>query len=122
MDWVIRRQETNGEKVVVYNFSLPNCPSFEEYVIAISKQLKIRAFTPSVPFSALLSVAWLIGSIADILKIKHPFDLVRVRKLNRSNRIKPAYLIDSGYEFQYDLDEALSDWMQQTPADWGIKS
>lgn len=118
MWWVLNRQSTSGEHVSLFNMSMNPGPSIEEYVNAVCKMAGVQRFIPSVPYGLLLTVAYLIDSIARPLGIKHPFSPVRIRKLVRSNNILPNYLVENGYEYRYTLETALADWRESCPEEW----
>lgn len=118
MWWVLQDQKRNGEVVSLFNMSMNPGPSIGEYVKAVCKTQGIKRFIPTVPFSALMGIAYVIDALARPLGIKHPFSPVRIRKLVRSNNIIPTYLIEHGYQFQYSLDSAFSDWKKSCPEEW----
>ena len=119
MVYVLDRQEKKGEHIALYNFSLENPPSFEEYVNEVKAIAGISRGVFNMPYQLLLIVAYMIDIIARPLGIKHPFSPVRIRKLVRPNHILPAYLKKNNYPFEYDLRAALEDWKKDAPQDWG---
>jgi hypothetical protein len=54
-----------------------------------------QRFVPGEPYRLLMTVTYLIDSIARPLGIKHPFSPVRIRKLVRSNNILRNYLVEN---------------------------
>ncbi|MBT8587062.1 NAD(P)-dependent oxidoreductase [Polynucleobacter paneuropaeus] len=118
MWWVLQEQKKNGETVSLFNMSMNPGPSIGEYVKAVCKTQGIKRFFPTVPYKALMGVAYLIDALARPLSIKHPFSPVRIRKLVRSNNIIPTYLVEHGYQFQYSLDSAFTDWKKSCPEEW----
>lgn len=118
MWWVMEEQKKNGETVSLFNMSMNPGPSIGEYVKAICKTQGIKRYVPTVPYKALIGIAYVIDAIAKPLGIKHPFSPVRIRKLVRSNNILPTYLVDHGYQFQHTLDSAFSDWKKSCPEEW----
>jgi hypothetical protein len=118
MWWVLNRQTTSGEHVSLFNMSMSPGPSIEEYVNVVCKVAGVQRFVPGVPYRLLLTVAYLIDSIARPLGIKHPFSPVRIRKLVRSNNILPNYLVENGYEYRYTLESALTDWRESCLEEW----
>ena len=118
MWWVFQEQKKNGETVSLFNMTMNPGPSISEYVKAVCKTQGITRFVPSVPYKALMCVAYCIDAIAKPLGIKHPFSPVRIRKLVRSNNILPTYLLEHGYQFQYSLDRAFADWKKSCPEEW----
>ena len=118
MLWVLQKQETSGENVSLFNGSMNPGPSIEEYVLAVCRIAGIRRYVPNIPYSALLSTAYLIDALAKPFGIEHPFSPVRIRKLVRSNNILPNYLLAQGYPFKYSLEGAMDDWRKSCPAEW----
>jgi len=116
--WVMQEQKKNGETVSLFNMSMNPGPSIGEYVKAVCKTQGIKPYVLSVPYKALIGVAYAIDALAKPLGIKHPFSPVRIRKLVRSNNIIPTYLVEHGYQFQYSLDSAFSDWKKSCPEEW----
>jgi nucleoside-diphosphate-sugar epimerase len=118
MWWVLQEQKKNSETVSLFNMSMNPGPSIGEYVKAVCKTQGIKRYVPTLPYKALIAVAYVIDALARPLGIKHPFSPVRIRKLVRSNNIIPTYLVDHGYQFWYSLDSAFSDWKKSCPEEW----
>jgi nucleoside-diphosphate-sugar epimerase len=118
MWWVLQEQNKNGEKVSLFNMSMNPCPCIGHYVKAVCRTQGIKRFVPTVPYRALIGVAYVIDALARPLGIKHPFSPVRIRKLVCSNDIIPTYLVKHGYQFQYSLDNAFADWKKSYPEEW----
>jgi len=118
MWWVLQEQKKNGETVSLFNMTMNPGPSIGEYVNAVCKTKGITRFVPTVPYKALMCIAYCIDAVAKPLGIKHPFSPVRIRKLVRSNNILPTYLLEHGYQFQYSLDSAFADWKKSCPEEW----
>ena len=51
-----------------------------------------------------------ISFITKNLKSSSNFSYVRLKKLFRSNSIKPNFLLDMKYPFKYDLSTSMEDW------------
>lgn len=118
MWWVLQEQVKNGETVSLFNMTMCPSPSIGEYVKAICKTQGITRFVPTVPYKALMCIAYCIDAVAKPLGIKHPFSPVRLQKLVRSNNILPTYLLEHGYQYQYSLDAAFADWRKDCPEEW----
>ena len=118
MWWVLQEQKKNGETVSLFNMTMNPGPSIGEYVKAVCKTQRITRFIPTVPYKALMCVAYFIDAIGKPLGVKHPFSPVRIRKLVRSNNVLPTYLLEHGYQFQYSLDSAFADWKKSCPEEW----
>lgn len=118
MWWVLQEQKKNGETASLFNMSMNPGPSIGEYVKAVCMTQGIKCYVLTVPYRALIGVAYVIDALARPLGIKHPFSPVRIRKLVRSNSIVPTYLVDHGYQFQYSLESAFADWKKSCPEEW----
>jgi GlcNAc-P-P-Und epimerase len=116
--WVLDTQSDKKGGVILFNMSMNPGPSIQEYVEAIFKVIDKRFWIPSLPYRLLLFVSYVISACADILRLKHPFDPIRIKKLVRSNHILPNYLVSSGYKFIYTLEEAFEDWKYECPNEW----
>lgn len=118
MWWVLQRQKERGAHFSLFNMSMNPGPSILEYVEAVCKVAGVRRTVPSIPYPLLLTAAYGIDLIARPLGIKHPFSPVRIRKLVRSNNIRPGFLVEQGYPYQYSLELALADWKTDCPEEW----
>ena len=118
MWWVLQEQKKNGETVSLFNMSMNPGPSIGEYVKTVCKTQGIKRHVPTVPYKALMAIAYVIDILAKPYGIKHPFSPVRIRKLVRSNNVIPTYLVEHGYQFQYSLDSAFADWKKDCPEEW----
>lgn len=116
--WVDQWMSANDQNSVLYNFSLPEPPTLEEYVKTILKVAGMRRWVPSLPYSAILAVSYGLESIATILRIKQPAHPDRIRKLKVDNMIIPQFLIDKEYPFHFNLEECLEDWKKDVPSEW----
>jgi nucleoside-diphosphate-sugar epimerase len=117
--WAVKKQEDDSESYILFNMSMNPGPSIEEYVTTICKVAKIKRFIPDIPYQAILAIAYIIDFFAKPLGISHPFSPTRIRKLVRSNNIKPNHLIENEYQYRYSLESALSDWKESYPQEWG---
>lgn len=117
--WVHQLQLQQDKGVLLFNGSMNPGPSISEYVAAVCKVAGVKRFVPNVPYFVLLSVAHAIDLVARPMGIKHPFSPVRIRKLVRSNNIRPDFLVGAGYVYLYDLEAAMRDWKQDCPEEWG---
>jgi nucleoside-diphosphate-sugar epimerase len=118
MMWVLNSKKSKASGVSLFNMSMNPGPSIEEYVDSIARTAGMKVWIPNVPSALLFTIAYSIEFIAKPIGIKHPFSPVRIRKLIRSNNILPSYLVENGYDFEYSLDEAFSDWKRECPDDW----
>lgn len=118
MWWVLQQQEKTGEHVSLFNMSMNPGPSIKDYVDVVCRVAGIKRMVPAVPYSLLLIAAYVIDVIAKPLGISHPFSPVRIRKLVRSNNIRPGYLLESGYPYLFSLESAFLDWKKSCPEEW----
>ena len=93
-------------------------PTLEDYVNAIMKINSSKKYIFNIPKSLLLIISYFISFILKPFSINHPFDPLRIKKLDRPNNITPSFLINNGYTFKYSLTEALEDWKKSNPKEW----
>lgn len=117
MLWALARLPTQGG-TILYNFTMPQPPTVEEYVDTVCKVAGVSRWVPSVPYTLLLAMAYCIEAIARPLGIKQPISPVRIRKLVKSNNIEPGVLLREGYQYQYTLESAMADWRKDRPDEW----
>jgi nucleoside-diphosphate-sugar epimerase len=118
MWWVLELQLSSSKNYSLFNMTMNPAPSVQEYVAGVCGVAGANRATITVPYSVLLIVSYVIDGAAKFFRFSHPFSPVRIRKLVRSNSIKPLFLIENGYSFKYSLKEALADWRIQCPNDW----
>lgn len=116
--WVLQRQKERGEHFSLFNMTMNPGPSIEEYVQAVCRVANVERKIPAVPYPLLLVVAHSINLIAQPLGIKHPFSPVRIKKLVRSNDIRPTFLVENAYPYRYTLESAFADWKLSCPQEW----
>lgn len=118
VQFVLDYQAQTGEPFVLLNFSADPPPSMEKYVESISRVVGIQRQPISLPRWLLMAASHFIHTIARPLRIKQPFNPIRVRKLFRSTNIDPKGLRRLGYKYQFTLDQAFEDWMSDSPSDF----
>jgi len=118
LTWVMDWQNRMGKDVSLFNFSMDPAPTVEEYVNTIFCVAKVQHFIPSVPYVLLLGASYPIEALSRPLGLHQPISPVRIRKLVRSNNIDPRFLREQGYPYQYTLERALADWLQDRPEEW----
>lgn len=117
MFWVLDGIPAKGG-TVLYNFTMQQAPTVEEYVNAVCRVSEIQRWVPSIPYSAILLAAYAIDFLTKPFGINQPVSPVRIKKLVRSNNIEPAVLRQRGYEYQYTLETAMIDWRRDSPEEW----
>lgn len=114
MNW----QNEHNESVVTFNFTMDPAPSVKEYAEAMTKVADIKRTVLNVPFKPLLIASYFIGALTSALGRKSSISPITVRKVVRSNNIEPKILKELGYQYQYTLEEGLSDWQKERPTEW----
>lgn len=117
MVWAFGKLPEQGG-IFLYNFTMKQTPTVEEYVDTVCKVAGVSRWVPSVPYAVLLGMSYCIEAIARPLGIKQPISPVRIRKLVKSNNIEPMVLRVEGYDFQYTLESAMADWHKDRPDEW----
>ncbi|SEH08559.1 NAD-dependent epimerase/dehydratase family protein [Candidatus Venteria ishoeyi] len=115
--WALERTPVKGG-VFLYNFSMQHPPTVEEYVKTTCKVAGIKRFVATMPYPFLLAISHLIEAVASFLSVKQPISPVRIRKLVRSNNIKPEILRQLNYQYLYSLESAMRDWKKERPDEW----
>jgi nucleoside-diphosphate-sugar epimerase len=116
--WMMERQEERGEGMTLFNFTMDPAPTVEEYVQTVCRVAGVRRFVAGVPHLLLLGASYAIEAVSRPLGIHQPISPVRIRKLVRSNNIVPGFLRAAGYQYQYTLEQALTDWRRERLQDW----
>lgn len=119
MWWMHELQKNRPAGIRTANMTMNPGPSMKEYVLAVKEVSGKNAFVPSIPPWLLMSVARIIQTVTGIFGIKTSVNVVRVRKLIRSNNILPKVLETEGYSYKFSLKEAFRDWKKSLPAEWG---
>ncbi len=118
--WVNKKQTINElDKKVLFNSTMWPNPTIQEYVKTICKVSDINRFIPTFPYALLLSMGYIFEFFFKLIGKSNLFSPVRLRKLVRSNLIKPSFLISKNYEFQFSLEKALEDWKKEDKNTWG---
>ena len=116
--WVMETKLNKDKRFILFNMSMNPSPSIQEYVEAISNVANKNFFVPSFPKIILFACAYTIEFFAKPFRLNHPFSIVRIRKLIKSNNILPTYLIKNSYQYKYSLIEAFKDWKKDCPDEW----
>tara|TARA_B100001057_G_C22748732_1_gene910844 strand:+ start:85 stop:1110 length:1026 start_codon:yes stop_codon:yes gene_type:complete len=117
--WVNDKQNKNElKKNILFNATTWPNPTIQAYVKTTCKVSNINRFIPSVPYPFLLSVGYIFEYLFKIVGKKNLFSPVRLRKLVRSNLIKPSFLIKNNYKFRYSLETAFEEWKKEDKETW----
>jgi hypothetical protein len=107
-----------GIDELLINFTMDPPPTMEVLVRAILRAIGKTRKPLSVPPTLLLGLTYPLYVVERIFGIKLPINVVRVRKLVRSNNVWPEQLKSLGYVYSYTLESALLDWKQDLPQDF----
>tara|TARA_B100001093_G_scaffold87028_1_gene78878 strand:- start:312 stop:1289 length:978 start_codon:yes stop_codon:yes gene_type:complete len=117
--WVNDKQNKNElEKNVLFNATMWPNPTIQEYVKITCKVSNISRLIPTVPYTFLLLLGYIFEYFFKLIGKNNLFSPVRLRKLVRSNLIKPSFLIKNEYKFRYSLETAFEDWKKEDKETW----
>ena len=122
LQFAIEYQEQTGEPILLWNVSMDPPPTLEDFVNAICSATQYRLPRWSVPRNLLVAASYPVAGIAQLFGIHTSVNPVRMRKLSQSTFIEPKRLRDAGYHFRYTLEQAMTDWKQDAPEDFDLKS
>jgi len=113
----IRRQEG---RLIIYNYAERECLSLRGMVKTIAAALpggrSVRIIR--LPMGLLVTAAYGFQLLSRLLGKTSPIHPVRVRKVAFPTNLKPQYLIETGFEFEYPLETALEHWKKVAPDDF----
>lgn len=116
--WARMNLDSKLEGSILFNATMPVAPTLEEYVASIQSVSGQRYWLPSVPKSFLFCLAVISQVILGIFGKSAILNVVRVKKLVRSNDIVPEILLKYGYNFTFNLSDAFLDWKREHSSDW----
>ncbi len=116
--WMHELQASREPGLATVNMTMNPGPSMQEYVEAIERVHGRKAFVPSIPVWGLIGAARVAQTVFGSFGMLKSVNVVRVRKLVRSNNILPARLAAEGYPYAYTLESALEDWKTSLPVEW----
>ena len=116
--WSINFQSASDKNYILFNMSMYPMPTIEEYANTIQLVLNKKSLIINIPFNLLLISSYIINPLINFFQPEHPFKPTRIKKLIKSNNIKPDFLLKNGYKFKYSLDTAMRDWKKDAPSDW----
>ena len=91
-----------GDSFILYNFCFPESPSVQQIAFSLSQsQRKRYPFTLNLENLTRIT-SMLGGQIAALGQ--------RIEKLTNSTHIHPGWLLNNGFEWEFDLDESLNHW------------
>jgi nucleoside-diphosphate-sugar epimerase len=106
------------EKIITYNYAENPIENLKGMSKIIKKRFSYQKPIFSIPINLLVVAAFFIGNIFKILGKKTSIHPVRVKKAGFPTNIKPKYLIDNGFHFNYPFEKSLIHWEQNSPNDF----
>ena len=117
--WVHEKQIKNTfPKIILFNATMWPNPSIFDYVNNVKSVANIKRYAPNVPYSVLMCFGFVFDLFFKIVGKPNPFSPVRLRKLVRTNLVKPSFLLKNRYKSLYTLGSALEDWKKEDPEVW----
>ena len=117
--WVHEKQVKNEfPKNIVFNATMWPNPSISDYVNTVKNVSGIKRFIPSAPYWLLMCFGFAFEFGFKVIGKQNPFSPVRLRKLVRTNLVKPSFLLKNKYKHIYTLSSALEDWKKEDPDVW----
>ncbi len=107
-----------NERLIVYNYAERDCLPLRGMVKAIQESLGNKPVTFRVPMPALIAVAYCAQAASRLTGRKSPIHPVRIRKVAFPTNLKPQYLIENGFTFNFPLEKALAHWKGKAPNDF----
>jgi nucleoside-diphosphate-sugar epimerase len=94
---------------ILYNFAYPEQSTISEIVRAFERSAGRRFPAPTLPLGVMMFAARIFETL-DRAGIRNPVHRQRIQRLVQSTAVQPAWLIDVGYQFKTNLDEAIRHW------------
>jgi nucleoside-diphosphate-sugar epimerase/glycosyltransferase involved in cell wall biosynthesis len=112
-DFTISRRES----LIRYNYVERETETLGGLVHAIQDEFGYRLPVPSLPSSLLVAAAYVAQALTRGRSAVHP---VRVRKAAQPTHVVPRWLIDNGFDFQFDFRSSLTHWASVAPEDFRV--
>ncbi|HJD85962.1 NAD(P)-dependent oxidoreductase [Empedobacter falsenii] len=106
------------ERLIIYNYAENPILNLKEMIQTIKKELGYTKPTFGISVNFLVFVAGIIQIGFKIIGKKSDIHPVRVKKAAFPTNIKPNYLIEKGFKFNYGLKESLKHWKSIAPEDF----
>lgn len=106
------------ERFIIYNYAENPLEPLCGMVKIAKKELGYTKPTLKLSVKLLAIIAFFVQKGYRLVGKKSDIHPVRVRKAGFPTNIKPQYLIDKGFEFKYDFENALRHWRMVSPEDF----
>jgi nucleoside-diphosphate-sugar epimerase len=103
-----------SDREILYNYSESPSLNIGEMIAEIKKVFNISRPVPRFPLFLLV----LISSIISFVFPKSPIHPVRVKKAAFPTNVKPGYLIDNNFQFNYPFRKSIEHWINISPKDF----
>ena len=108
-------QQTEPPKFFVVNGCYTPTPTLDRYVKAINQTLNRHKGQPvNLPMGVIMAVAKALDFSLRTLGFRSRGISARAKKLLVSNFVSSTVIMNSGYSYKYDLDEAFAHWRKQS--------
>jgi len=102
------------EQTIIYNFAHQERFTSEDICAAYVRVAGYRRPTLVMPI-ALMRLIGVMFELAGKFGLKTSINRARIMKLYRSTNIVPRILQEMGFNYRFDLDASLRDWMKMSP-------
>ena len=106
------------ERLIVYNYAENPLVPLAEMTEIVKKEFNYNKPVMKIPVKILAVVAIVLRGLLKLIGKTTDIHPVRVRKAGFPTNIEPRYLIDNGFEFKYDFENALQHWKKVSPEDF----
>jgi len=103
------------DRFAIYNYVEKETIPLAGMIAAINRAFGYSGKMIRIPISLLLLAARIVHFVSPNLNGIHPD---RVKKVARPTHIVPGFLRDRGFNFSYDFESSLYDWLARSPGDF----
>lgn len=107
-----------NKRLVIYNYAENPIENLKNMTIIIKTKFNYTKPTFNISLKFLVIIAGIIQSILKLIGKKSDIHPTRVRKAAFPTNIKPQYLIDNDFKFNYGLAKSLDHWYKISPQDF----
>lgn len=118
IDSILFTIDKKDQSKIIYNYAENPVVSLKEMVRIVKDELGYSKPTFSLSVGFLTIVAFFIQFGCKLIGKSTEIHPVRVRKAGFPTNIKPQYLIDNNFSFNYDFRAALQHWKSVNPEDF----
>lgn len=104
-----------NERLIIYNYAENPVVPLKEMVNIVKKELGYNKPTISLSVGFLSFIAFFLQKGYKLIGKKSDIHPVRVKKASFPTNIRPQYLIENGFEFKYNFENALRHWKLVAP-------